>query len=168
MHLLYLISVWFHILAAITWLGGILFLVLVVVPWLRAGNHANAAAFLRDTGMRFRNIGWVCFAVVLVTGTFNLWVRGVRFESFTDDVWLGSSFGKTTLLKLSVFALVLVISAIHDFILGPRATVAIAEDPRSAHAAVLRRRASLLGRLNALLALVLVALGVMLVRGVPG
>ena len=44
----------------------------------------------------------------------------------------------------------------------------IAEDPRSARAAALRRRASVLGRLNAVLALVLVALGVMLVRGVPG
>ena len=126
-----------------------------------------AAVFLRDTGIRFRNIGWVCFATVLVTGTYNLWVRGVRFEIFTDAVWLGSSFGKTTVVKLLVFTLVLTISAIHDFILGPRATAAIAEDPASAYSAKLRRRASVLGRLNALLALVLLALGVMLVRGVP-
>ena len=105
---------------------------------------------------------------MLITGTFNLWVRGVRLADFTRAEWLDSSFGKTTLLKLAVFAVVLVISGIHDFILGPRATAAIAEDPRSARAAALRRRASVLGRLNAVLALVLVALGVMLVRGVPG
>jgi hypothetical protein len=62
---------------------------------------------------------------------------------------------------------VLLVSAVHDFSLGPRATVAIAKDPTSAEAERFRRRASVLGRLNALLALALVALGVILVRGWP-
>jgi len=150
MHTLYLLSVWVHILAATVWIGGMLFLVLVVVPWLRKGARPDAAVFLRETGERFRNVGWICFVVLLITGTFNLWVRGT-----------------TVVVKLSAFFLVLMVSSIHDFVIGPRATRAIAADAGSTEAQVQRRRASVLGRVNVLLALILVAAGVMLVRGVP-
>ncbi len=167
MHALYLASVWVHILAATVWIGGMLFLVLVVVPWLRQGHRANAAEFLRETGTRFRNVAWACFFIVLATGTFNLWYRGVRLSDFTRTEWLSSALGTVTLLKLAVFALVVAISAIHDFVVGPRATAAIAKGPRAPEAQLWRRRASLLGRLNVILALALVAAGVMLVRGVP-
>ena len=57
MHALYLLSVWIHILAATVWIGGMSFLVLVVVPWLRRGGRVEAAVFLRETGERFRNVG---------------------------------------------------------------------------------------------------------------
>jgi len=167
MHVLYLISVWIHILAATVWIGGMLFLVLVVVPWLRQGDRANAAVFLRETGQRFRNVGWTCFGILLVTGTFNLWVRGVRLSDFANVAWLSSPFGKAVLVKLAAFAMVLMVSLIHDFVLGPRATAIIAQAPRSPEAQAARRHASLLGRLNVVLALILVATGVMLVRGTP-
>jgi putative copper export protein len=167
MHALYLLSVWVHILAASVWIGGMLFLVLVVVPWLRRGGRKEAAVFLRETGERFRNVGWTCFGLLLVTGTFNLWMRGVRLGDFTRAEWLSSPFGKTVLVKLSAFALVLAVSAVHDFVVGPRATRAIAAAPGSAASRLARRRASRLGRINVALALVLVAAGVMLVRGVP-
>lgn len=170
MRLLYLTSVWIHILAATVWIGGIFFLVLVVVPWLRRdGTGAvDAGAFLRETGERFRNVGWTCFALLLVTGTFNLWVRGVRLGNLASVEWWTSPFGSAVGLKLAGFAVVLGVSAIHDFVIGPRATEAIQRDSGSNEAAALRRRASRLGRLNGVLALVLVALGVVLVRGWPG
>ena len=58
MHALYLFSVWLHILAATAWIGGMFFLVLVVVPWLRRGNERqDAATFLQETGERFRAVG---------------------------------------------------------------------------------------------------------------
>lgn len=167
MHSLYLLSVWVHILAATVWIGGMLFLVLVVVPWLRSGARSDAAVFLRETGERFRNVGWICFAVLLITGTFNLWIRGVRLSDFGRAEWLQSPFGKTVIVKLTAFFLVLMVSSIHDFVIGPRATKAIAADARSTEAQVERWRASVLGRVNVLLALILVAAGVMLVRGVP-
>jgi len=164
---LYLVSVWLHILAAATWIGGMLFVTLVVAPWLRRGDRANAAPFLRETGARFRNVAWACFAIMLVTGAFNLWVRGVRPADLADPVWLASPFGAAVVLKLSVFVLVLAVSGVHDFVVGPRATAAIARAPRSHEAGRLRRQATLLGRANVVLALVLVALGVSMVRGWP-
>lgn len=167
MYALYVTSVWLHILAATTWIGGMLFLVLVVVPWLRRGDRARAAAFLRETGNRFRNVGWACFAVLVVTGTFNLYVRGVRPGDFLRPEWRASGLGRAVSCKLLAFAAVLAVSAVHDFIVGPRATVAVEADPSSPRAQKLRRVAALLGRLNVLLALALVAFAVFIVRGWP-
>lgn len=167
MNLLYLLSVWIHIIAAMVWIGGMLFLVLVVVPWLRSGHRAQAAVFFRETGARFRNIGWTCFLLLAITGAFNLWVRGVRCANFVDPQWLTSPFGTAVLAKLSLFVVVLLVSAVHDFLVGPRATRAIAADPRSSEAQRERRRASSLGRANVVFALLLVAMGVVLVRGSP-
>ncbi|MDX1646564.1 MAG: CopD family protein [Longimicrobiales bacterium] len=170
MRLLYLVSVWIHVMAATLWVGGLFFIVLVVVPWLRSGGRAgsvDAGAFLRDTGERFRAVGWICFALVFVTGTFNLWVRGVRLEHLVDGSWWASGFGSAVGLKLLAFLLVIVISVIHDFRVGPAATAAMRSGPRSSEAESLRRQASILGRLNGGLALILVALGVVIVRGWP-
>nr|WP_053237850.1 CopD family protein [Sandaracinus amylolyticus] len=166
-HALYVISVWLHILAAITWIGGMFFLVLVVVPWMRRGERAAGAKLLQQTGARFRNVGWACFAVLLVTGTFQLAMRGVELGDFVDPVWLGSSVGSAIALKLGVFAIVLAISAVHDFVHGPRATRAVQADPGSREAERMRRRASMLGRVNVVLAMLLVLLGVVIVRGWP-
>jgi putative copper export protein len=167
MRTLYFVSVWLHILAATIWIGGMLFLVLVVVPWLRRGGRAHAAVLLRETGGRFRNVGWACFVVLAVTGTFNLWIRGVRPGDFLRAEWLESPFGRAVLVKLSLFMLVLATSVVHDFIVGPRATDAIERDARSADAARLRGHASWLGRINVLLALLLLAVAIVLVRGWP-
>jgi copper resistance protein D len=162
---LYLLSVWIHVIAATIWVGGMLFLTLVVVPWLRGPGRATGLAFLRESGRRFRHIAWICFALLIVTGAFNLSMRGVSLASFIDTGWLGSSFGRLVLLKLGFFAVVLLLSALHDFVIGPRAAAALEADPRSAAAQSLRRRASWIGRLNVILGLTLILLGVMIVRG---
>lgn len=167
MHLAYVVSVYLHILAAVTWLGGMLFLVLVVVPWLRRGDRAQAGYLMRETGLRFRTVGWVSFAVLLVTGSVNLWLRGVRFSHFVDPSWLASPFGRAVSWKLGLFAVVLAISVVHDFVHGPRATEVVQRDPASPEAEALRKRASLLGRANLLLGLAIVWLAVILVRGWP-
>jgi uncharacterized membrane protein len=164
-HALYLFSVWLHILAASAWLGGTFFVTFVVVPWLRRGGREHAGIFLRETGERFRVVGWTCFSVLLLTGSFNLWARGVRLADFVRPEWLSSPFGKTIVSKLCAVALVFVVSGCHDFVLGPRAARALELDRESPAAAKLRQFARVLGRVNALLALAIVALAVILVRG---
>ncbi len=165
MHTLYVFSVWLHILAAATWIGGMLFLVFVVVPWLRRGDRAQAAKLLEETGLRFRTVGWICFAILLATGSINLWARGVSLGDLVDPAWLSAPFGRAFLFKMTAFAGVLAVSFVHDFFIGPRATTAARRDPAGAEALRLRRLASGMGRANVLLALVIVAFAVMLVRG---
>ena len=81
--------------------------------------------------------------------------------------WRASPFGHAVVVKLVVFAVVLGLSAVHDFVLGPRAAAAVQRDPDSAEARRLRRLASMMGRITVLFGLTLVALGVVLVRGWP-
>jgi putative copper export protein len=167
MHTLYVISVWLHIVAATIWVGGMLFLVLVIVPYLRRpdADRAQTAQLVRDTGLRFRRVGWSCFALLAATGTANLMFRGVTLDDFASAAWRTSSFGHTVLLKLAGFGAVVCLSAVHDFVIGPRAADALLRAPGSPQALRLRRAASYFGRLNVLLALALIALGVVLVRG---
>jgi copper resistance protein D len=164
---LYVAAVWVHILAATVWVGGMLFLVLIVAPWLRGGGRAHALVVLREAGRRFRLVGWICFGVLLVTGSFALWMRGVRLGSFASLAWLGTAFGQIVLAKLGLFLVILVLSALHDFRIGPRATAVLERDPSSEEALRLRLRAAWMGRLNAVLGLAIVLVAVLLVRGVP-
>lgn len=164
---LYVASVWLHILAATTWIGGMLFLVLVVVPWLRKQDRATAAKLMRETGTRFRSVGWACFGILVVTGTFNLYCRGVRLGDFASAAWLLSPMGKAVAIKLVLFVIVLAMSVFHDFVLGPRSTRVAMEKPNSPEALSLRKTASWMGRINVIFALAIVWLAVVIVRGWP-
>lgn len=168
MHPLYLVGVWLHIMAAVAWVGGTLFLVIVLVPAIRRPEFgAMAAAIVRFTGRRFRWVGWTCFGIFVFTGVANLIARGIGLDELGSASFWHGTFGRTLGIKLILVVAILLISAFHDFILGPRAAAAWANNPSSAETVYLRRRAVALGRLNLLLALAVIALGTMLVRGAP-
>jgi len=165
MHVLHLVSVWLHILAAAGWLGTMLFLALVLVPTLaRVGDVGLRARLLGASGPRLRAFGWSCFAVLVVTGLVNLTARGFDLLDPSDvgwRLWQGP-FGFSLTCKLLLFAVVVAISAVHDFWLGPRATRLT---PGSPEALRMRRIATWIGRLNLLLGLLIVFFAVTLVRG---
>ncbi len=168
MRIFYILSVWLHILAAATWIGGMIFLALAVVPLLRRPEYGGiAASLVHWLGVRFRWIGWVCLGLLVLSGTFNLIYRGYGW----DDIWSGrlwqGPFGQALGIKLFLVAVILIMSAVHDFRIGPRATALWQANPASPEAKRLRRQASWIGRLNLILALAVVALAVILVRGWP-
>ena len=166
MQFVYFLSVWLHIMAAVVWVGGTLFLVIVLAPaFRRAEFRGIAAALIRFTALRFRWVGWVCFSLFVFTGIVNLAARGIGLKELRDAAFWQGSFGRTLAIKLMCVAAILVISAFHDFFLGPRAASAWESDAGSVETLRLRRQAVHLGRLNLLLALMVILLGVMLVRG---
>jgi putative copper export protein len=137
---------WLHVLAAITWIGGMLFIALVLVPVTRRlDDPALRTRLVQDAGQRFRAVGWVALAVLVVTGLLNLWIHPVLLSSPRLH-W-----------KLGLVGLALILSAFHDFVLGPRAG-APGADPSA------RVRASWVARLNVVIVLVIVALGLSLFR----
>jgi putative copper resistance protein D len=162
---LYLASVTLHLLAAIVWLGGLFFFALAGAPALRRVEPpALRAQLFRDLGRRFRIVGWAAIAVLVVTGIGNLALRGfLRWEILGDPAFWRGAYGRPLAWKLASVAAILVVSALHDFVLGPRASRA---EPGSPEAIRLRGQAAWLGRLNAVIALVLVAAAVRLAR--PG
>lgn len=168
MHYLYLFSVWLHILAAMVWIGGAAFIALVLVPALRRPEFAAVfSSVLRRSVLRFRFIGWVCLAILVITGLANLALRGFPLWGLLDGSLFQGSFGRILAVKLLLVGFILFISAIHDFFLGPRAVTIILNDPDSAEAKKARKTASLMGRITLLAGLAVTALAVALVRGWP-
>lgn len=166
MHALYIVSVWLHIIAVAVWLGGMLFLALVIVPVLRMPEHsAGAAALVQASGLRFRAVGWVCLAVIVGTGVFNLNHRGYDWSYVWNGLlWKGPQ-GRALAFKLGMVGGVLAMSVVHDWFLGPKASELLIADPGSDAAHRMRRTASWMGRLNVLLGLAIVAMAALFVRG---
>ena len=110
----YLASVWLHVLAAMTWIGGMVVFVAAVMPYFRRQPEAVKTAFLEWFGRRFRIVSWTCFVILAVTGTFNLWARGVRFADFVRPEWHATAFGQIVMLKLTLVAAAVLLTILHE------------------------------------------------------
>lgn len=159
----YHLNVTVHVLAALFWLGGMFFLALVGAPVLRELDDRRLRARLfAALGRRFRTAGWWAIAVLLVTGTLNLHFNGVlRLQVLTDPAFWATGYGTTLAWKLAGVAAMLVVSAVHDFVVGPRASAEAGGGRRDGS----RELASWLARLNALLGIAVVIAAVYLARG---
>jgi putative copper resistance protein D len=162
--MIYYANVTIHVLAALLWLGGMFFLAAVGAPVLRAVEPpALRADLFRQIGEQFRLVGWTAIAVLLVTGVVNLHFRGL----LNAELWGSREFWRTSLgtalaWKLASVAIMVGISAVHDFITGPAASRLKAGSPEALRA---RRLASWLARINAVVGIVLVIAAVRLARG---
>jgi uncharacterized membrane protein len=161
----YVLNVTLHVLAAMLWLGGMMFLGLVGAPVLRTVEPpALRQQLFQLLGLRFRAIGWWAIGVLVVTGVGNLHFRGwLRWEGVLGDgeFWRGAA-GHALALKLGCVTVMLAVEAVHDFALGPMAGAA---EPGSPRALELRRRAAFLARFSAVVGVLVVIAAVRLARG---
>ncbi len=168
MHAFYVAAVYLHILAAVAWVGGMLFFTLVLVPLLRRPQGvANATELVHLVGRRFRSIGWACIVVLIVSGVLLLGFRAQGAAGIFTAAFWASSFGSILAIKISAIIALVAMSAIHDFWVGPKATQLSRIDRNTADAISMRRWAGWLGRANLAIALGIIALAVLLVRGSP-
>ncbi len=167
MKILYLVSVFIHILSAIVWVGGMVFLVAILVPVLK--NYEDKSLFSKLfhlVGVKFRLIGWISLLLLIITGIFNLDFRGYDMVDLWNGTLFKGTFGHVLMQKLIAVAVILVISILHDFWIGPKATKLATEKPFSPEHMRYRKMASWIGRINFLLGLMAVAMGIVLVRGI--
>lgn len=152
-----------HILSAVFWLGGILFLGIVGAPVLRnVEPPALRQQLFRQLGLRFRSAGWLAIGTLLLTGSYLLHARGLlHTELLGNPSFWATGTGIALAVKLMSVGVMLVLSAAHDFVLGPRAGRL---EAGSAEAQRLRRQAALMARLNGLMALVLIGAAMKLAR----
>ena len=161
---LYFVNVTIHVFAALLWLGGMFFLAVVGAPVLRRVEPAELRAELfRRLGVQFRTTGWIAIAILLVTGFANLHFRGMLSADvlFAADYW-GTPYGRALAWKLGAVTAMLIVQAVHDFLVGPAASQL---QPGSAAMLAARRRAALLARLSAVLGIIVVIAAVRLARG---
>jgi putative copper export protein len=138
-----LVVVWFHVVAAAAWVGGVLYASHLVVPAAARGGRDSLSLLARG-----RAVAWAAWAVLVVTGLENL--RRVSVVS----PWLAT--------KLVVVIVLLALAAHRDFAMLPRAIRAIeaAAEPTAALSGV---RA--LDRILLALALAVLFLAVGVARG---
>ena len=149
-----------HILAAVTWIGGMIFLSLVLAPLVRGRTAApEFMALFRSAALRFRPIVWVAIAVLLATGPMLLSMRGIHVSSPTS--WTG-----IVTVKLMLVALLLLLTLLHDLVFGPQVSrvSAIPNAQRTAGEQVVFKTARWLPRLSLLIGLAVMIAATMLAR----
>jgi putative copper resistance protein D len=103
-----------HLFAAAAWIGGLVSLALL----LSAARRHQAFAWgslARDAAQRFSTLGMVSVATLLVTGIVSAWILVGSFQAL-----LVTEYGLLLMLKIVVFAVMLVFAAVNRFWLTPQ------------------------------------------------
>jgi putative copper resistance protein D len=95
-----------HLLAAGAWFGGLLPLWLVL--------RSLPAAVVAKVCERFSHLGQVSVAVIAVTGIAAAWIMVDSFQAL-----LGTLYGRLLLVKLTLFALALILACLNRFLFTP-------------------------------------------------
>jgi uncharacterized membrane protein len=152
--------VWLHLLAAISWIGGTIFLSFVLVSVLKREPFASQRVLLfRSIARRFRAVVWGAIAVLLFTGPLLLHQRGI---SITDP----SRWPMVLAVKLELVAILLLLTLTHDLIIGPRVgwIVQLPTESRTRFDHVLVLWSPWVARISLVLTLAVLFAAVMLVR----
>ena len=149
-----------HILAAVSWVGGMIFLSLVLAPLVRGRKAApEFMALFRSAALRFRPIVWMAMAILVITGPMLLSHRGI-------SVMHPSSWAGIVTVKLALVGLLLLLTLLHDLVLGPQVSrvSAVPESQRTTGEQVVFKTARWLPRLSLLIGLAVVIAAAILAR----
>ena len=152
--------VWIHLLAAVVWVGGMVFLSVVLVPVLKQdGGFARHVVLFRTVAYRFRAVVWGAMGLLVFTGS--MMAMGRSIPLMTPRQWPA-----IFLAKISVVSLLFTLTLLHDLVVGPRVRriLGTGEEERSAGDRMLVRYSALVPRLSLLVALLVLLLAVVLAR----
>ncbi len=152
-----ILVLWAHLTAAVTWIGGMVFLALVLAPvFRRAGFSGEHRVLFKELALRFRVVVWAAIAVLVVTGPILL----------TWQVKTIGPHGEWPVIltvKLVLVVIVVGLTGIHDFWLGPLAQGSSGTDSGGVGARLARFN-SWIARVALAIGLLILGLGAALVR----
>lgn len=109
---------WVHLISAIIWVGGQIFILFVLLPILRTSLERDQRTLLfAQVGRRYAVISWIALALLVVTGFLNADREGVDWTRLTV-----SSYGRILLAKLILVSIVIAITLVHALYFGRRIT----------------------------------------------
>lgn len=153
---------WLHLLAAFTWVGGLIFVNVVLTPAVQP--KGIPPQFVRLMGMeRFRPFAWGSIIILVITGVYNTVQNVPSVAALTT-----SSYGLTLLIKLAAVAVMAAITFVNSIVLRRRITQAPAGPGGTPppEMQTMGRRLVVLSRLNLGLALLVILLATMLRYGI--
>lgn len=149
-----------HILAAVSWIGGMIFLSLVLAPLVRGRKTVpEFMALFRSAALRFRPVVWGAMVILLTTGPMLLSQRGIT-------VMNPASWPGIVTVKVTLVGLLFLLTLLHDLILGPRVSQVstVSESQRTTGQHFIFKTARWLPRLSLLIALGVLVVAAMLAR----
>jgi len=158
----YQIAVIAHVFAAIVWVGGVLFLGSVAMPASRTVDESEGRRMVRTLGRYFRPVGWTALAILVVSGSYMMWIWGAT----PSNVWSGEFFDTIRArwlgTKLVLVGAMILTSGVHDWYVGPRASSSEEEGAETWDR--WRTAAAVLGAATALLAVAVVGIAIVISR----
>lgn len=114
------IILFLHIVFASLWIGGMLFMAIVLSPYIK--KLPLSIEIFQEVGKRYSIVGTVIgLPILFITGVLNtVSITGMEFTTL-----LNSSLEYATTLKekLIFFSLTVILAVFHDFYLGPKANL---------------------------------------------
>jgi copper resistance protein D len=114
----------FHLFAAAIWMGGLVSLVLLLSAVGRDQIHAGVS-FAGDATRRFSVMGIVIVAAVFTTGIVNAWILVGSWHAL-----IVTGYGRLLILKVALFATMLLIAAANRLWLAPRLALPSGNEPQ--------------------------------------
>ena len=120
---------WLHLLAALFWIGGQLFLLSVILPVLRAQlPRTDQLRLIAAAGRCFAVYSLAALGVLITTDLYLAFTHGLRFQGLAGDTW-----EQVLLVKVLLVVAVIPITAVHSAIYGGHLErLGVATDPNPA------------------------------------
>ena len=117
-----------HLVAAAVWIGGLASLVMLLSATRRDPTHAGMS-FAQDATQSFSTMGIAVVVVIFATGIVNAWILAGSLRAL-----IATGYGRLLMLKIALFAVMLLFAAANRFWLTPRLA-----SPSGSKIGVLRR-----------------------------
>ncbi len=116
-----LIALWLHLVSAAVWVGGIIFLGAVLQPVSKKliQDPIERSRFVGNIGAQFNVVGWGSLIILSLTGFYNL-VRVAGGFNEIARLLLKTNYGMILDTKLTFVLAMILITAHHTFIAGPK------------------------------------------------
>ena len=150
---------WVHLTCASIWVGGSLFLGIVLAPMLGtiAESPADRLTFMLRIGRRFNRIALPAFIILIITGIYNS-----RALLLQPDVLVDSEYGIILLIKIIFVIATLIIYVVHIRSIDLQTERRIMSGDSISYIQPVRSRIILLGRVIVGLSLIILFLAALL------
>jgi copper transport protein len=123
-----------HLCAGATWFAGIVILAVILPDAWRRADLPDRLEVLAPAVARFSRVALIAIGIVAATGAINSFLHVGALRDLAD-----SGYGRTLLVKLGAFCLVLILAAINHWFIARRLERARAASEPTASANIFRR-----------------------------
>ncbi len=154
------ITPWLHIVGVTMWVGPQFFLFIAAVPAVRSiEDGAARARVMRIITTRFGWMAWGALLLILLTGISQIFSEADDFDELLNFDYRWVNYFA---LKMVLVAVMVLLTAVHSFIVGPRQLAMMERGETGEEAARFRRTSIILSSTILVLSIAVIFLGVLI------